>query len=72
MSQSELLKKTIAALDAAKTPYMLTGSYASSLQGELRLTHDIDLVVAITPAAVASLWVTPAFLQIDRVVKRPK
>jgi hypothetical protein len=34
---------------------MLTGSYASSLQGEPRLTHDIDLVVAITPEAVQSL-----------------
>ncbi len=55
MSQSELLKKTVAALEAAHTPYMLTGSFASSLQGEPRLSHDIDLVVAITPAAVASL-----------------
>ncbi len=26
---------------------MLTGSFASSMQGEPRLTHDIDLVVAI-------------------------
>jgi hypothetical protein len=55
MSQSELLKKTIAALEAASTPYMLTGSFASSLQGEPRLTHDIDVVVAITPAAAGSL-----------------
>ena len=55
MSQSELLKKTVAALEAAHTPYMLTGSFASSLQGEPRLSHDIDLVVAITPAAVPSL-----------------
>ena len=55
MSQSELLKKTISALEAANTPYMLTGSFASSLQGEPRLTHDIDLVVAITPAAVGAL-----------------
>jgi hypothetical protein len=55
MSQSELLKKVIAALEASNTPYMLTGSYASSLQGEPRLTHDIDLVVAITPSAGRSL-----------------
>jgi hypothetical protein len=55
MSQSELLKKTIAALEAGNTPYMLTGSFASSLQGEPRLTHDIDLVVAITPGAVGPL-----------------
>jgi hypothetical protein len=55
MSQSELLKKTVVALEAAGTPYMLTGSFASSLQGEPRLTHDIDLVVAMTPAAIAPL-----------------
>ncbi len=55
MSQSELLKKTIAALEAAGTPYMLTGSFASSLQGEPRLTHDIDLVVAITLAGIKAL-----------------
>ena len=36
---------------------MLTGSYASSMQGEPRLTHDIDLVVAITLAAARSLLV---------------
>lgn len=34
---------------------MLTGSFASSLQGEPRLTHDIDLVVAITPTSVQAL-----------------
>ena len=55
MSQSELLKKVTIALEATGTPYMLTGSYASSLQGEPRLTHDIDLVVAITLAAARSL-----------------
>jgi len=55
MSQSELLKKVIAALESTSTPYMLTGSYASSLQGEPRLTHDIDLVVAITSSAGRSL-----------------
>jgi hypothetical protein len=55
MSQSELLKKVVTALEATGTPYMLTGSYASSLQGEPRLTHDIDLVVEITPWAARSL-----------------
>lgn len=55
MSQSELLKKVVVALDASGTPYMLTGSYASSLQGEPRLTHDIDLVVAMTPSAARLL-----------------
>jgi hypothetical protein len=55
MSQSELLSKVVGALQASNTPYMLTGSYASSLQGEPRLTHDIDLVIAITPDGVRSL-----------------
>jgi hypothetical protein len=47
MSQQELLKKVIQALDAAGIEYMATGSLVSSLQGEPRSTHDIDLVVAI-------------------------
>lgn len=51
MSQSELLKRVVGALLSAKARYMLTGSYASSLQGEPRLTHDIDLVVALGPQA---------------------
>ena len=47
MSQQELLKKVIRALERAGIDYMVSGSVASSLQGEPRLTHDIDLVVAI-------------------------
>ena len=34
---------------------MVTGSVASSLQGEPRATHDLDLVVAMTQEAVGSL-----------------
>ncbi len=45
MSQSELLKKTALVLHRLGVPFMLTGSLASSLQGEPRETHDIDLVV---------------------------
>jgi hypothetical protein len=55
MSQPKLLKKVVATLEAANTPYMLTGSYASSLQGEPRLTHDIDLVVAISSVGAQAL-----------------
>jgi hypothetical protein len=64
MSQSELLIRVVGVLDAAGIPYMLTGSYASSLQGEPRLTHDIDLVVAMKPsdaAALASAFRLPNF-----------
>lgn len=47
MSQQELVKKVVSVLDRAGIPYMLTGSIASSLQGEPRSTHDVDLVVLI-------------------------
>jgi len=47
MSQQELLKKVIHTLDKAGIQYMLTGSVASSLQGQPRATHDIDMVIAV-------------------------
>lgn len=52
MSQQALLTRIVEALDSAGIPYMLTGSLVSSLQGEPRATHDIDLVVSIGPADV--------------------
>jgi hypothetical protein len=53
MSQQALLTRIVEALDGAGIPYMLTGSLASSLQGEPRASHDIDLVVDIAVAEVA-------------------
>lgn len=47
MSQAELLKKTTAALDRLGAPFMLTGSLASSMQGEPRATHVVDLFVQL-------------------------
>jgi len=47
MSQQELLRLVVQALDRAGIEYMLTGSIASSLQGEPRATHDIDILVAV-------------------------
>lgn len=47
MSQQELLGLVVSALREAGIDYMLTGSIVSSLQGEPRATHDIDLVVEI-------------------------
>jgi hypothetical protein len=56
MSQSELLKLVARRLEAAGIDYMITGSVVSSLQGEPRATHDIDVVVAVdTDAAAAAL-----------------
>jgi hypothetical protein len=45
----------VSTLDAAGIQYMVTGSIASSLQGEPRLTHDLDFVVAIAPGQVPAL-----------------
>lgn len=55
MSQQELLRKVIQELDDAGIEYMVTGAVASSLQGEPRSTHDIDLVVAMERAAAEKL-----------------
>ncbi len=50
MSQQELLRRVTRALDDLGIDYMVTGSIASSIQGEPRLTHDIDLLVALSEA----------------------
>ena len=55
MSQQELLKKVVPILTAVGIDYMVTGSIASSLHGEPRSTHDIDLVVVMPPDAVRKL-----------------
>src|ERR1051326_7691729 len=55
MSQQELLKQVVQALTAAGIEYMVTGSVASSLQGEPRASHGIDLVVAIALANIPKL-----------------
>ena len=55
MSQQELLTYVVAALDRAGIEYMMTGSIVSSLQGEPRLTHDLDVLVAIQSAQVRDI-----------------
>jgi hypothetical protein len=55
MSQQELLIRTVRVLLNANVDYMVTGSVASSLQGEPRSSHDIDLVVALSPDAIPKL-----------------
>jgi hypothetical protein len=55
MSQSELLKDVIRTLNSVKIEYMLTGSIVSSLQGEPRSTHDIDIVIAINRKSIKQL-----------------
>ncbi len=55
MSQPELLTRLLQILRDLGIESMITGSYASSLQGEPRLTHDIDLVVSLSPESAAQL-----------------
>ena len=55
MSQQDLLRRVVEALERAGVDYMLTGSFVSSLQGEPRATHDIDDVVAMNETAVRTL-----------------
>lgn len=55
MSQPELLIKIIDFLELNKIEYMVTGSVVSSLQGEPRTTHDIDIVVSISKTTTAIL-----------------
>lgn len=51
----DLVRRLINILDAADVPYMLTGSFASSLHGIPRATQDIDLVIAPNPASLEAL-----------------
>jgi hypothetical protein len=55
MSQPELLAAITRVLEAADVPYMLTGSWASSVYGEPRSTHDVDLVIDVWLDAVQAL-----------------
>ena len=48
MDLGSVFRRISSALDAAETPYMLTGSFASSFYEALRSTHDIDIVIAPT------------------------
>lgn len=45
MTVQDLLARLVAALEAAEIPYMLTGSYASSLHSIPRATRDLDIVI---------------------------
>lgn len=55
MPQQELLKRVVQVLGGAGIEYMITGSIVSSLQGEPRATHDIDIVVQLPVGAVPRL-----------------
>ena len=45
MTQAEFLKEIVRRLSEAGLPYMVVGSVASSVYGEIRTTYDADIVV---------------------------
>lgn len=55
MSAADALRRIVAALEAAAIPAMLAGSFASTLHGEPRTTHDFDLVIDPSPDALRAL-----------------
>jgi hypothetical protein len=55
VAQQDLLIHTVRILDQAGIEYMITGSIVTSLQGEPRSTHDIDVVVQISASDIPRL-----------------
>lgn len=55
MEIDDLLRKLVAALEGLGLPYLITGSMASILYGEPRLTNDIDVVVDLPLSRVTDL-----------------
>ncbi|MEO8414766.1 MAG: hypothetical protein ABI472_13960 [Ginsengibacter sp.] len=55
MLQPKLLVKVLDLLHENQIDYMITGSLVSSIQGEPRATHDIDILVNITQNAIPAL-----------------
>jgi hypothetical protein len=55
VSFQDLLERVSKVLEAAQVPYMLTGSYASSVHGTPRATQDLDIVISPTRSQLANL-----------------
>lgn len=73
MSEPELVKTVATAFEAIGVPYMLTGSVASSLQGQPRSSHDIDLVAMLMPGkvpAVLKVFHEPEFYVSEEAIRQ--
>jgi hypothetical protein len=55
LSVKTVFERLHAALESAKVPYMVTGSFASSAHGVPRATNDIDIVIAPTHEQLLAL-----------------
>ncbi len=69
MSASELLGRVVPLLEQADLEFMIAGSFASTYHGEPRTTHDIDIVIdgslAALEAFVSSLDSDTTYCDID-------
>jgi hypothetical protein len=73
MSQQELLRTVVCALEQLDVEYMVSGSIASSLQGEPRSTHDIDIVVNLPQSktrALAAAFPPPVYYLDEEAVAK--
>ena len=64
MTPPDLIRLFIAPLNELGVPYMVTGAAAAIIYGEPRLTRDIDVVIALTPAdapRLAAAFADPAY-----------
>ncbi len=55
MLQPKLLSHLLTVLNDNQIDYMVTGSIVSSLQGEPRSTHDVDIVVSVKESSIPAL-----------------
>jgi len=55
MNSDAVFREISSALERARVPYMVVGSFASNLYGTGRATQDIDLVVSATPEQIQTL-----------------
>ena len=56
MNQEEVFLSVIKTLNQLNLPYIITGAYASSIHGEPRATHDIDLQIYLTPKDINDIY----------------
>jgi hypothetical protein len=69
-SETEVLAQVVRHLETLDIPYMVTGSFASSVHGKPRTTHDADIVIDPTGEALDRLVseLAAAGFYVDRAV----
>jgi len=55
MIQEKITETVIEKLENVNLSYMITGAFACNYYGQPRLTHDLDLVVVISPADILKI-----------------